>query len=90
MLLGTGLPREHDRNAWAIELKWDGLRAQLRVDAAAGWALGTRPGHDCTNDFPELGELAKELSGHRVVPWSSPESRSVWTPDWTPPARSDV
>jgi bifunctional non-homologous end joining protein LigD len=63
MLLGTRLPRD----SWAIELKRDGPRGQLPVDATATWARRTRPSRDCTTEFPELGELVHALRDRRVV-----------------------
>ena len=66
MLLGTGLPADGAK-AWALELKWDGLRAQLRIDGPTGWSQRSRPGLDCTAEFPGLAELAHELQMHRAV-----------------------
>jgi bifunctional non-homologous end joining protein LigD len=66
MLLQTGLPARL-ADDWALELKWDGLRVQLRVEAARGWTLRSRPGRDCSAEFPELAELATALRGHRIV-----------------------
>src|SRR5688572_28127001 len=66
MLAGSGLPARVSDD-WALELKWDGLRAQLRVDGRRAWALRSRPGRDCTAEFPELVELAEMLCAHRVI-----------------------
>lgn len=66
MLLQTGLPAG-GADAWALELKWDGLRAQFQVDGRGGWTLRSRPGRDCTSEFPELAELACALRAHRAV-----------------------
>jgi ATP-dependent DNA ligase len=66
MLLGTGLPAGA-AEAWALELKWGGLRAQLRVDGQTGWCLRSRPGRDCTAEFPELAEPVRALRAHRAV-----------------------
>src|SRR4051794_32548614 len=66
MLLATGLPAG-GADRWALEVKWDGLRAQLRVDGQRGWTLRSRPGRDCTDEFPELTELARALRAHRAV-----------------------
>lgn len=52
--------------AWAMEVKWDGIRAQLRFDGHTV-CLRSRPGRDCTEEFPELAELADSLGRHRVV-----------------------
>src|SRR4051794_20341490 len=66
MLLEAGLPARVGDD-WALELKWDGLRAQLRVDGSSGWTVRSRPGRDCSAGFPELAELAAALRGHRVA-----------------------
>jgi bifunctional non-homologous end joining protein LigD len=42
---------------WWWEVKWDGMRAQLRV-AAGELCLRSRTGRDFTAGFPELAELA--------------------------------
>jgi bifunctional non-homologous end joining protein LigD len=44
MLLASGLPDDGDHAAWAAEVKWDGIRAQLRVEASGAWSLRSR--HD--------------------------------------------
>jgi bifunctional non-homologous end joining protein LigD len=51
---------------WALEIKWDGMRAQLRYD---GRRVGvrSRPGRDCTDEFPELAELDNVLADRRVI-----------------------
>jgi bifunctional non-homologous end joining protein LigD len=64
MLARSGLPACND--GWAIEVKWDGIRGQLRVDRG-GWSLRSRPGRDRTDSFPELGELVDALRRRRVV-----------------------
>src|SRR3954452_5296302 len=67
MLLSAGGPTSPDDGAWAIEVKFDGIRAQLRVDGARGWSVRSRPGRDCTEQFPELAALAAALAPHRVI-----------------------
>src|SRR4051794_21007097 len=67
MLLSPGRPPGGEERAWAIEVKFDGIRAQLRVDGARGWSVRSRPGRDCGAQFPELAALAESLSGHRVI-----------------------
>ena len=51
---------------WAFEVKFDGMRLQLRRDGRAVW-LRSRPGRDCTEEFPELAPIRSALSGHRVM-----------------------
>jgi bifunctional non-homologous end joining protein LigD len=49
-----------------MEVKWDGIRAQLRYDAG-GACLRSRPGRNCTAEFPELAELHDTLAGRNVI-----------------------
>jgi DNA ligase-1 len=60
--------------AW-IEDKYDGIRAQLHLDAA-GPRLFSRDLNDVTRSFPEIAEAAAELDGEgplvidgELVPW---------------------
>jgi bifunctional non-homologous end joining protein LigD len=64
MLLRAGKPPE--TGVWALEVKWDGMRAQVRSDGRR-LCLRSRPGRDCTAEFPELEELLDALAGRRVV-----------------------
>ena len=52
--------------AGCFEVKWDGIRAQLRVDHGRV-TLRTRPGRDATSDFPELAELGAALRGRHPM-----------------------
>jgi bifunctional non-homologous end joining protein LigD len=51
---------------WALEVKWDGVRAQVRVDRGR-LTLRTRPGRDATTEFPELAKVGESLRSRRVV-----------------------
>jgi bifunctional non-homologous end joining protein LigD len=51
---------------WAIEVKFDGMRLQLRRDGHAV-CLRSRPGRDCSEEFPELAAIASALGRHRVL-----------------------
>src|SRR3954449_2639830 len=66
MLLRPGLPAAHSAD-WALEVKWDGMRAQLRVERGGAWCLRSRPGRDCSEQFPELEHLAEDLAGHDLL-----------------------
>src|SRR5918997_951204 len=58
MLLRAGdLPRDE---RWALEVKFDGCRAQIRAHAGAV-TLRTRPGRLCTDQFPELAALGDAM-----------------------------
>jgi hypothetical protein len=53
-------------DGWAFEVKFDGMRLQLRRDGRAVW-LRSRPGRDCTDEFPELAPIQGTLGRHRVL-----------------------
>jgi bifunctional non-homologous end joining protein LigD len=53
-------------DGWAVEVKFDGMRLQLRRDGPAV-CLRSRPGRDCTEEFPELTAIQAALSRHRVL-----------------------
>jgi bifunctional non-homologous end joining protein LigD len=55
-----------DGEAWSLELKWDGCRAQLRYDGRSS-TLRTRNGRECSGDFPELQDIANTLGKRRVI-----------------------
>ena len=51
---------------WATEVKWDGIRAQLRFDGHR-LCVRSRSGLDCTTEFPELAAIREQLRGHSVI-----------------------
>jgi bifunctional non-homologous end joining protein LigD len=53
-------------DGWAVEVKFDGMRLQLRRDGRAV-CLRSRPGRDCTEEFPELAAIQRALGRHRVL-----------------------
>ena len=64
MLLTSGaLP---GGEAWSLEIKWDGCRAQLRYNGRS-IALRSRTGRECSGDFPELTEMAGVLGSRRAT-----------------------
>src|SRR3954447_12247212 len=67
MLVSAGRPAADEPAAWAVEVKFDGIRAQLRVDGDRGWCVRSRPGRDCSEQFPELAPIAQALAAHRVI-----------------------
>lgn len=64
MLLTSGAVPDGER--WALEIKWDGCRAQLRYDRRSV-SLRTRGGRACSDDFPELAAIAEALGKRRVT-----------------------
>jgi len=55
-----------DGDDWALEVKFDGMRAQLSWDGCT-LCLRSRPGRDCTTGFPELGGIADTLGPRTVI-----------------------
>jgi bifunctional non-homologous end joining protein LigD len=67
MLLRPGLPPASARDQWALEVKWDGMRAQFRVARDGIWCVRSRPGRNCSDQFPELARVADALHGHDML-----------------------
>jgi bifunctional non-homologous end joining protein LigD len=64
MLARSGtVPESRD---WVLEVKFDGMRAQERVDGGSV-CVRSRPGRDRTEEFPELGAMLDALGGRRVI-----------------------
>lgn len=59
-----GLPGDPER--WAFEVKWDGVRAIVRVDGD-GLSITSRGGQDLTVAFPELAGLPQALGRSAVL-----------------------
>src|SRR4051812_41022653 len=55
-----------DGHGWAAEVKWDGLRGQLRHDGSRT-TLRSRNGHDLSSAFPELVPEAGRRLGRRAA-----------------------
>jgi bifunctional non-homologous end joining protein LigD len=55
-----------DEDAWAYEIKWDGIRAPAYVEAGA-LKLRSRNGLDITARYPELAPLAAALGGREAI-----------------------
>lgn len=51
---------------WAVEFKWDGVRAIVDV-TAAGMTVVSRNGNDVTASYPELAILRERLGGRAAV-----------------------
>jgi bifunctional non-homologous end joining protein LigD len=64
MLAQTGSAPADQR--WAVEVKWDGMRGQLRWDGRR-LCVRSRPGRDCTDTFPELAAIGAALGRSRSV-----------------------
>ncbi|KQW06584.1 ATP-dependent DNA ligase [Leifsonia sp. Root4] len=75
-----------DEDEWAIEMKWDGIRAIAVVDANAGTAeLSSRNGIDLSRSYPELIEAllrAAAHTGHAVLDGEIVAPDSAGRPDF--------
>jgi bifunctional non-homologous end joining protein LigD len=58
--------RELPGSGWAFEVKFDGMRAQLRVERGRV-VVCSRPGRDCTSEFQELSEIGEVLGRRRLL-----------------------
>jgi bifunctional non-homologous end joining protein LigD len=65
MLLRSGRPPAGREHEFAVEVKWDGMRLAFALQGGR-WCARSRPGRDCSADFPELATLAEHL-GDRAV-----------------------
>jgi hypothetical protein len=64
MLLTSGAVPDGD--AWTLEVKWDGCRAQLRYDGRSV-SVRTRHGRECSGEFPEFADIAGVLGKCQVT-----------------------
>ena len=55
-----------DDGNWALEMKWDGVRALAAIDAG-NVRLVSRTGQDMTGAYPELAGLSTALAGRRAL-----------------------
>jgi bifunctional non-homologous end joining protein LigD len=58
--------RPPDADGWAFELKWDGVRALLRV-AGGEVRITSRRGEDVTERYPELAGIGAGLGNHDAL-----------------------
>jgi bifunctional non-homologous end joining protein LigD len=56
----------HDDDAWAYEMKWDGVRALVHVEGGRATAY-SRNDIDITATYPELRDLAESLGSTQTV-----------------------
>ncbi|NTS29758.1 ATP-dependent DNA ligase [Phyllobacterium sp. BT25] len=52
---------------WLFEVKWDGYRLAVHVEANGGVRIITRGGHDWTSYFPSIATAAKELGPATMI-----------------------
>jgi bifunctional non-homologous end joining protein LigD len=65
-MLATAGALPPDDDAWAYEVKWDGVRALVAVEGGR-LALTSRAGNDVTASYPELAGLAVDLGSRSVL-----------------------
>jgi bifunctional non-homologous end joining protein LigD len=54
-------------DGWSFELKYDGIRAIVRISGQAGPSITSRMGNDITATFPELDGITAALDGNTAV-----------------------
>jgi bifunctional non-homologous end joining protein LigD len=65
LLRSSPLPAAPD-SRWVLEVKWDGIRCQLRFDGRRP-CLRSRTGRECTAEFPDVDVIREQLRGRQVV-----------------------
>ncbi len=66
-MLATAIDAPFDDPKWLFELKWDGYRALVRIEADGSVAIASRNGKDFTPKFPELAALADAFSERPLI-----------------------
>jgi bifunctional non-homologous end joining protein LigD len=66
MLAKPGEVPESDRETWAYEIKWDGIRA-LGFSDGGRWSMLSRRGEDVTVRYPELEAIAEVIGDHSAI-----------------------
>jgi bifunctional non-homologous end joining protein LigD len=65
-MLATAGALPTDDDAWAYEVKWDGVRALVAVDGGR-LTVTSRNGNDVTSSYPELAALGRQLGSTSVL-----------------------
>jgi len=66
MLAAPGVPPRARLGEWAVEMKWDGVRA-LAVTSGSSLRLLSRTGKDITATYPEVAGLPAAIAGSDAV-----------------------
>ncbi|MBV9647669.1 MAG: non-homologous end-joining DNA ligase [Candidatus Eremiobacteraeota bacterium] len=66
-MLATLIDKPFDDADWFFEIKWDGYRALLTIDADGTVKATSRNGKDFLDKFPELAELADAFSERPLI-----------------------
>ena len=65
-MLATAGALPSDDDAWAYEVKWDGVRALVAIDGGR-LTVTSRNGNDVTSSYPELAALGQQLGSTSVL-----------------------
>ena len=66
-MLATAVDSAFDDPKWLFELKWDGYRAIVRIEADGSVSIASRNGNDFTTKFSELSSLATSFSERPLI-----------------------
>jgi bifunctional non-homologous end joining protein LigD len=66
MLASPGRPPPRDHAAWAVEMKWDGVRALAFIEAGR-LRLVSRTGKDISATYPEVAGLGRAVAHKQAV-----------------------
>ncbi len=66
-MLATAVDEPFDDAKWLFELKWDGYRAIVRIEADGTVSIASRNGNDFTVKFPELASLGVAFSERPLI-----------------------
>jgi bifunctional non-homologous end joining protein LigD len=66
MLASPGRPPSRDHAAWAVEMKWDGVRALAFIEAGR-LRLVSRTGKDISATYPEVAGLGRAVAHKQAV-----------------------
>jgi bifunctional non-homologous end joining protein LigD len=66
MLATSGEPPSRDLGAWAVEFKWDGVRALAFIEAGR-LRLASRTGKDITATYPEVAGLGHAIGRKQAL-----------------------
>jgi len=65
-MLAMAAPLPKDDDAWAYEVKWDGVRALVAVEDGR-LTVTSRNGNDVSSSYPELRRMARQLGARQLL-----------------------
>ncbi len=66
-MLATDAKRLPEGEAWAFEVKWDGIRALVAHQPGAGMRILSRRGEQITDRYPELSDIGEALDAREAI-----------------------